>query len=209
MKNALYDKFIKLDNILLEACSIKMKNSILDKVMPKITRTNNYGQVYVVTAVILWRNNLTNLLNILLALSLGLLWGEGLIKYLVKRERPPAVSENYSYLIKFPHSFSFPSGHTTSSFAVLGVSWSLNLPYKYLILALAVVISFSRVYLHVHYPSDIIGGVILGFLCAVIALKIPELHSLVLNTLADFNHSINLKLLPGNPYGLLLTSGSG
>ncbi|NLI90769.1 MAG: phosphatase PAP2 family protein [Peptococcaceae bacterium] len=174
MKNLIHNKFLQIDNILLDVLSIKIKNTFFDRLMPKITHWNDYGQIYIITSIILWKDNLTNLLNIFLALTLGLLSGEGFIKYLFKRERPLVTPDNYCFLIKFPNSSSFPSGHTTSSFAVLGVTWYMDLQYKYVILVLAVVISFSRVYLHVHYPSDIIGGILLGFICAMITIKMPE-----------------------------------
>jgi len=180
VKRSIYNKLMKMDNTVLNILSIHARNDFLDKVMPKITYCNDYGQIYILfAAIILWKNSLAAFLNILLALALGLTCGEGLFKHVFKRKRPLITENNFTLLIKFPDSFSFPSGHTTSSFAVLGVTWYMNLQFKYFILVLAILIAFSRLYLYVHYPSDIVGGIVLGFICAFISIKISSHISLI------------------------------
>ena len=80
-----------------------------------------------------------------------------ILKNLVGRIRPYEVVRGVHYLIERQNDFSFPSGHTGSSFAV-AVIYFLKLPRKYGILALmlAVHIGFSRLYLGVHYPTDVL-----------------------------------------------------
>jgi undecaprenyl-diphosphatase len=174
MIKELFWGLVRLDEKLLFLLSIKIKNVFFDRVMPYITRSNDCGQIYFILAFIalFWNGNRVEFANILLALTLGLVFGEGLIKYVFKRQRPAIEIKNYDFLINMPNSFSFPSGHTTSSFAVLGVAWYMNLSCKYLILILAILIAFSRIYLRVHYPTDIIGGIVLGFICAGATISI-------------------------------------
>lgn len=164
----------KLDYKILNICSFKIKNRFLDRAMPIVTRLNNYGLVYIALAVfsIIIRYNINIAVNVLMALSLGVLIGEGFIKHLIKRSRPVLKDVKDYLLIKFPKSSSFPSGHTTSSFAVLGVLWFANSELKYIFLFIAVMISFSRLYLCVHYPSDVLAGIVLGLICGRIIITL-------------------------------------
>ena len=75
-------------------------------------------------------------------------------------------------MIPPPADASFPSGHTAISFAVVTVLFLRKERYWYLSLVLAVLIAFSRMYLYVHFPTDILGGCLLGILCGVLAVGI-------------------------------------
>ncbi len=76
-------------------------------------------------------------------------------------------------IIKPPLGSSFPSGHAASSFAVAFVLYFNKVPYRKVILALATLMAFSRVYLYVHYPSDILFGLFIGLGIAIL-LKIYQ-----------------------------------
>ena len=93
-------------------------------------------------------------------------------KNLVARPRPYTVLEELTILIDRPGEFSFPSGHTSSSFAFAFAIYLL-LPKKYGIWAmvLAVLIAFSRLYVGVHYPTDVLGGIAVGMCCALLAVR--------------------------------------
>jgi len=127
-----------MDNKLLNILSIHARNTLLDKIMQKNTKCNDLGQVYILyAAIILGANSLAGFLNILLALALGLICGEGLFKHAFERRRPLIAESKYTLLVKLPDSFSFPSGHTISSFAFLGVTWYMDLQFKYLIIGIS------------------------------------------------------------------------
>ena len=88
------------------------------------------------------------------------------MKHIVKRGRPCGLKRSVGSLIAKPPSYFFPSGHTVSSFAVEGVlSVNFN-KYKLIFIVLAILIAFSRLYLNVHYPTDIIAGIAIGLLCS-------------------------------------------
>ncbi|WP_259473062.1 phosphatase PAP2 family protein [Clostridium estertheticum] len=95
-----------------------------------------------------------------------------LVKHVAKRIRPSANITSVNLLIVKPLFYSFPSGHTTSSFAVAGVLARYFKEYALEFLSLAFLISFSRLYLYVHYPTDVLAGIILGFICSGIIIYV-------------------------------------
>ncbi len=103
-----------------------------------------------------------------------------LLKIIVAVPRPFIVLSHVDLLIPEVKSYSFPSGHSASSFAVMmmiGLKYRLQFKGKtyrllYPLLAFAVLIAFSRVYIGVHYPLDVIFGAIIGILSAVLVIYI-------------------------------------
>lgn len=111
----------------------------------------------------------------LIALGIGALCTNVILKNAVARTRPYEVVEGLKILIAKPTDFSFPSGHSCASFAA-AVVYLRTLPKKYGISAvvLAVLIAFSRLYVGVHYPTDVMAGILIGSLAAFLALKIMK-----------------------------------
>ena len=91
----------------------------------------------------------------------------GALKEWIGRDRPPVVDPDPAPLVHLPATFSFPSGHATVSFAC-ATTLALAVPRLALPLyALATAISFSRVYVGVHYPLDVLAGAALGVAIAI------------------------------------------
>lgn len=112
----------------------------------------------------------------LLALLLNLLFTNVMLKNMVARTRPYEMVEGLRILIDPLKSFSFPSGHTACSFAA-AFAYFRCMPRKKwgtVALVLAGLIGFSRLYVGVHYPTDVLGGVAVGMLAAWIASEIVE-----------------------------------
>jgi len=91
------------------------------------------------------------------------------LKHLVKRPRPFLDIPALEPLIKRPKGYSFPSGHTTLAFAVAFIAYRI-LPKRYSIpaLCIAALVAFSRLYLGVHYPTDILGSICVGYVAALV-----------------------------------------
>lgn len=106
-----------------------------------------------------------------LAFVMNTLVCNGILKHLVARPRPFSMFTDIVPLIMPPTDFSFPSGHTSISFAIAFVLYAL-LPRRWGIPAVvtAFLIGLSRLYLEFHYPSDVLAGAIIGFAVAKLAV---------------------------------------
>lgn len=156
-----------LDNAILLYIHNNMHSPILDKVMVGITSLGNGGMVWIIIAAILLLNKKYRKIGVMVivALLLTTILGEGILKHIVGRLRPSNEILNSSGLISKPLSYSFPSGHTASAFAAAGILAKYFKKYSALIFTLAVLIAFSRLYLYVHYPTDVLAGLFLGLIC--------------------------------------------
>ena len=161
------------DNRILTSLSQK-HTPVLDRVMVAVTMTGNNGYIWFALAlplIIFQRHRMTGVTMILAMLITGLA-GEITIKHIVARVRPCNREFGKDLLIKHPAHYSFPSGHTASSFAVSMVML-LTFPVIFFpVILYACLMAFSRIYLLVHYPTDVIAGVVLGVVCGTAAVSV-------------------------------------
>ena len=150
------------------------KNRFIDKLMIAVTLSGELGIIWIIISFFLFsRTKYTKeAIMVLLAIALASILGEGIIKHIVKRKRPFIKNNIIKLMISQPGTYSFPSGHTASSFAAATVFIRTDMRLTYLIVVIAILISFSRLYLRVHYLSDVIGGIILGVLSGTIVVMI-------------------------------------
>lgn len=99
-----------------------------------------------------------------------------ILKPLVARVRPCDILADVQLLISRPDDFSFPSGHTAASFASVTALWLAGKKqWALTALPVGILIAFSRMYLCVHYPTDILGGVLVGVGCGWMGAKLAEM----------------------------------
>lgn len=162
------DTLLQLDGQLLVAIQ-GLHMAWLDPVVSVYTKLGDAGLLWIIMSIVFLLNQRTRKAGVLAlcAMVLGLLVTNLTIKPLVERPRPwldwpiaPLVTE------KDPNSF--PSGHTCAAFAA-AMAWVRTLPWRWgriAAVALAVLMGLSRLYVGVHYPTDVLAGAVIGSLCA-------------------------------------------
>lgn len=138
----------------------------LDILMPNITALGNAGAIWLLAAVVLiiTKKYRRQGLFLLLGLAASVLVGNVLLKNLVARPRPCRIDASVPLLIANPTDYSFPSGHTLSSVISAVILAKTDRRFGYAAIPLAVLIAFSRLYLYVHFPSDVLVAAVLGII---------------------------------------------
>ena len=136
----------------------------LDRFMTAVTSLGVKGWHFIVLGIILFCFKRTRKMGaaVLLSLAAGGLIGNVVLKNLVMRDRPCWIDESVRLLIQNPKDFSFPSGHTLASFETAVSIFLYNRKWGVPVLVLASVIALSRLYLFVHFPTDVLSGMALG-----------------------------------------------
>ena len=147
---------------------------IMDRIMVFITTLGNSGTLWIVIAVLMLCSKKYRVTGIMLAVGLigSLLIGNIVLKPLVGRMRPFQVKEGIDLLIAAPRDFSFPSGHTLSSVISATILLLREKKIGYAATVTAFLIAFSRLYLYVHFPTDIIAGAVIGIIIGFLSVKL-------------------------------------
>lgn len=145
----------------------------LDAVMPVITSLANAGIIWISAAAVLliFKKTRKTGVSVAAALAIGFLVGNLLLKNAVGRIRPYDLNQGVEILVSRLSDYSFPSGHTLASFEAASVLLIRDKRLGIPALILAVLIAFSRLYLYVHYPTDVLAGIILGTFIGIFACK--------------------------------------
>lgn len=153
-----------LELAILDWIQTNLRCGFLDAVLPLASALCSHGEIWILLAVVLLIIRRTRRQGAALAcgLVLDLIACNLLLKPLFGRVRPFAVSQAVTLLVLPPPDASFPSGHTAASFAAVFALKTSGSPLWKPAAAVAVVIAFSRLYLYVHWPSDVLGGALLG-----------------------------------------------
>lgn len=164
----------RLELEILDKIQQVFKSPFMDFVMPKITFLGNAGMLWIVICLMLLLSKRYRKTGITMALSLVAVLVVGLIviKPLIMRPRPFMLNPDAALLISAPKDFSFPSGHTLASFTAALVLFDENKAWGTAALILAALIAFSRLYLYVHFPTDIVAGIVLAVLIKFVCCRI-------------------------------------
>ncbi len=172
---------VSFDLPILDWIQANLQSGFMDVFMPIITLFGEAGIFWIAWAVLLLFFPKTRKIGIGMgiALALGLLICNATLKPLVQRPRPYDFVEANSgviinLLIEKQDDFSFPSGHTMASFEAATVLLLNDKRMGIPAMILAVLVSFSRLYLYIHYPTDVIFSVFAGILFAFIGNAIAQ-----------------------------------
>lgn len=148
----------------------------LDFLIPRVTALGNGGMIWILTSLIMCINKKYRKtgITVLAALLAGFIICNIIIKPLAARPRPCWIDTSVPILINVPSDYSFPSGHTLSSFIAAFVLLFSGNRFGYAAVVLAALIAFSRLYLYVHFPSDVLGGIFLAALISYVVLGISN-----------------------------------
>ena len=141
-----------------------LRTPMFDQIVIFITSLANY--VWYILIIGLLLNKPTRKIGVVLvvAMILQYLINAGILKHLFARVRPCNVYTTVELLIKRPKGFSFPSGHSAAAFCVVGVLYGAKIRELFWpVFVLAILIGFSRLYLYVHFPTDVFVGALCGF----------------------------------------------
>ncbi|RRD95280.1 phosphatase PAP2 family protein [Clostridiales bacterium COT073_COT-073] len=155
-----------------------LRNDIFSDFLTFFTRLGNHGELWIgiLLLLLIFRLYRRTALTAVISLVLTFLTVDFMIKPWVARIRPYLAIEGLERLVAAERSFSFPSGHASTAFAAAYVLFrELPLKYGLPVLILAIIMAFSRLYVAVHYPSDVVTGAVIGILIGEIVIQIRNL----------------------------------
>lgn len=174
------DYITQFDFSILDLIQYYLRSEFMDNLMVFLSHIGEGGLIWFLIAIPMLFFKKTRVCAVVMILSMGvtLLLGEFLIKNLVGRVRPCNINTEIEMLIKRPSSFSFPSGHTSSSFAAATTIFQWNKKYGVIALVLAVLIGFSRLYNYVHFPTDVLAGMLFGIFVSLLTYHLVKRYKL-------------------------------
>ena len=151
-----------------------LRRGWLDKLMIVITKSGNGGMIWIFIALYLYifAKLHSKAIVLICVIACCAFINNFIIKGIFTKDRPCDLDDSIPLLIKRPLGSSFPSGHTASSFASVVVIFYINPWLGVIALIWAALIGFSRVYLYVHFPSDVFFGIISGTAIAFVIMPI-------------------------------------
>ena len=137
---------------------------VLDALAVFFDQAGAHGEIWIAFTLLLLLFRCTRKAGFAMAVALVLYMAAGhfFLKPLFARPRPCDLNTSITMLVARPHGHSFPSGHTASGVAAAYALWLQNRKLGAPALVLAAFIAFTRLYLYVHFPTDVLGGAVLG-----------------------------------------------
>jgi undecaprenyl-diphosphatase len=178
MLAGLIDFIIKLDKELFLFLNLKLQNPVFNFLMPFITEFKNWRILFflLILAMLIFGKKRERIaaVQVLIILAIGDASTNLLIKPLFGRIRPCNVFPQVHLLAGCSHSGSFPSSHVVNIFAAATILAFFYRRVWIIWLGIAVLVSFSRIYVGVHYPLDVLGGAFYGILWGVLVVVIAK-----------------------------------
>ena len=150
---------------------------VLDKFMTSVTKLGNAGIFWIILTVLFLLIPKMRKTGVVMAAALiiDLLLCNVLLKNFVARTRPYDVNTGIQLLVAKLRDYSFPSGHTAASFSSVAALYFTGEKKLWKpALMLACLIAVSRLYLYVHYPTDVLGGVVIGIIAGYLGYRLVK-----------------------------------
>lgn len=161
----------KLDRFITNIMQYKLSNPILDRIMMGLTFLGDYCLIWIVFTLLFYVAGEKKYAYLMVATMLITnAVNNGLFKSLIRRKRPFEQYEDITIFIPEPYGSSFPSGHSATGFCSAMIIAYYDPFYGTLALILAGLIAFSRLYLRVHFFSDVVVGSITGCICSILLM---------------------------------------
>ena len=153
-----------------------LNSELFNKIMIFFTILGDNGIIWIAIALILFLKRKYRKIGLFSIISLIIcaLAVNIILKPLIHRPRPFSELADITLLIKAPKDYSFPSGHTAASFVMVYIFFKHIKKYFIPVFITGILITFSRMYLSVHFPSDIIAGIIIGIFSGYAGEKLTD-----------------------------------
>ena len=160
-----------------------IQTPVLTEIMRVVSLVGTKGAIFFLLGFVLliWRKTRKVGVAVLGALAITTVCNSVIVKELLARPRPFQLDYNwwtavyhYPGFVEQPDSFSFPSGHTAAAFAAATAVFAQSRKGGVLLTLFGCLMAFSRVYLEVHYCTDVLFGALFGFFYALIAVAIVK-----------------------------------
>lgn len=165
-----------IDFAILNFIQDNFRCAALDKIMTFITHLGDKGIIWLLTAaaMLCFKEYRKCAVTLIIGLITGIIIGNLLIKNIFDRSRPCWIAPIKDMLVSIPKDYSFPSGHTMSSAISATILMLRDKRFGIPAAIIAAAIAFSRLYLYVHFPSDVLCGAVLGIFIGTASAKLIE-----------------------------------
>ena len=147
----------------------ELHNPVLDAIMLFITSLGDDGWFWIAIGVVclVFKKHRKMGIQLLLSMLCTFILGNLILKNLVARPRPCDIDATVTLLLSRPHGHSFPSGHSINSMVAAVALYLNNRKIGIPAVIIATLIGFSRLYLFVHFPTDVLGGFVIAAFVAI------------------------------------------
>ena len=152
-----------------------VSSPVLDQVMLGITYASTHAALWLVMSALMMctRRYHKAGMAIIVAVAVAYVVGDLIFKPMIARDRPCALAD-FTLLVPIPETYSFPSGHTMSSFAAATALLMFHRREGCIAMVFAALVGLSRLYLFVHWPTDVLAGAFLGIAVAYLVVRFME-----------------------------------